>query len=469
MALLAPAAVHAQPAESRRDPQTFVNQQRALEEQLWTQFDAETPLRLKTYFDYGGWYSRHVSIFDDGIESSRTLRRHDLRLWSRLRLDQGAHEWYVRVRGTLIDFNSGDSYDGDDDDSEGPNLERGYYRFDLARALAAGTERGPRAANLVLLAGRDLVRLGNGLTLATPLDHVSLTASYRDFELRGLAGRSVGSSVDFDLTRTARRTRRAFFGAEARYLGFERHEPFAYALWQRDHHREARHTPGQEFDYDSCYVGLGAVGELMQNLTYRTEWVLQSGRSHPRTGARDAHEIRAWALDTELEYLVPGPRRARVSLAYLFGSGDQERTVSPSDSGGAGQLPRWGAVDSTDSGFNGFGYRNTGLALAPRYSNLHQGRCGASFFPWPRHTHLRDLQLGTDWFLYHKHHRAAAISDPVADVPSGYVGWEMDYYANWALSADVVWTARIGAFFPGSAYTDRTTRTFVLFGITWSF
>jgi hypothetical protein len=77
--------------------------------------------------------------------------------------------------------------------------------------------------------------------------------------------------------------------------------------------------------------------------------------------------------------------------------------------------------------------------------------------------------LGTNWFLFHKNHRAGAISDPTADVRSGYVGWEMDYYANWEVTTDLTWTARYGLFFPGDAFSDRTTRYFFLMSLTWSF
>ena len=79
------------------------------------------------------------------------------------------------------------------------------------------------------------------------------------------------------------------------------------------------------------------------------------------------------------------------------------------------------------------------------------------------------MELGTDWFLYHKHHRDGAVSDFTANVQSGYLGWEMDYFANWKIASDVSWTVRYGLFFPGSAFSDRTTRTFLLTGVSWNF
>lgn len=455
----ATAGAAGQPTVSRHDPDSFVNQQRAVERRLREAFDVE---RGRALFDWGGWYGAYLFLFDDGVESSRTLRRSDLRLWGRLALDRGAHELYARTRVSLLDFNDGDSYDGDDDDVEGPNLERGWYRFDLAKAMGAGGDRATDY-NLVLTAGRDLVQFGGGVTLATPLDHVSLRSTYGSVETTALAGRTVGSSLDFDPSRTARRTRRNFFGVEVKHLGLDRHEPFAYALWQRDRNREARFQPFQRHDYNSFYLGVGATGEIRRRLRYEAECVYESGRSFgDRQFLRD-NDISAWAIHTELEYLFAGAPKARASIEYLFGSGDSDRFASPTNSavGNRGHFK--------DSGFIAFGYDDTGLSFAPRYGNLHMWRTGASCYPWPAHPKLRHLELGTDWYVYHKHHRSAAVSDPTANRRSGFLGWEMDYFANYRMTADLAWTARWGLFFPGPAFSDRGTRTFFLVGMTWSF
>lgn len=452
----------AQIGQSRQEPESFLNQQRALEERLRREFEAQLGDSQRALLDWGGWYSAYLFLFDDGVESSRTLRRHDLRLWSRLVLDHGAHEIYARTRLGLLDFNAGDSYDGNDYDVEGPNLERGYYRFNLAKAIAAG--QGRRIDyNLVLTAGRDLVQFGSGLALVTPLDHVSIRGTYRSVELTGVAGRTVGSTQDFDLSRTATRTRRDFYGAQLKYLGLERHEPFVYALCQRDRNAEAFSRLLQRYDYDSFYFGVGSTGNLVKGLRYTAEWVYETGRSFGHRQFLFGNRIDAWAFQAELEYLFPGEHKARASIEYLFGSGDADRFASPTNTVGGNR------GDYENTSFVGFGYRDTGLSFAPRYSNLHMWRVGASCYPWPKHDKLRRLEFGTDWYLYHKHHRLAAVSDPTASVGSGYLGWEMDYYANWQVSTELSWTARWGVFFPGSAFGDRTMRTFFLAGMAWSF
>jgi hypothetical protein len=295
------------------------------------------------------------------------------------------------------------------------------------------------------------------------LDHVSIRATYGGVALTGLVGRTVGSTQDFDFFRTARRTRRDYFGVQAEYMRAERHRPFAYAVWQRDRNDESQPRFFRRLDYDSFYLGLGSTGEFAKNLMYTAEAAYEGGRSYSERMLLEGSEIRAWAGLVELEYLFPGPHKARASVEYLFGSGDSDRTASPTST-----VPGiWG--DRVDTSFVTLGYRDTGLSFAPRYSNLHMGRAGASFYPWPNHAGLERLEVGTDWYLYFKHHRRGAVSDPTATLRSGYLGWEMDYFANWQIAADFAWTTRCGVFFPGDAFDARGSRVFFLIGFTWSF
>lgn len=442
-------------------PESFLLQQRRVDEEVREARESDLTAADRVFFDYGGWYSFHLFMFDDGVESSRVLRRNDLRLWTRLRLDNGAHEFYLRGRISLLDFNSGDAYDGNDDDVEGMNLERGVYRFDLAKALGGDAAAG--RSDLVVELGRDLVEIGTGLALSAPLDHVGVTLSSESWRLRGLVGRTVGSTVDFDRTRPTDRTRRAFFGAEATYAGFDRHEPFAYVLWQRDHNHETYPVLLQQYDYDSFYAGIGSTGEIVPRLAYRTEAVYESGDSFGYHRFLSPDVVRAWAWDAELEYRFKGAHQPRASVEYLFASGDAQRRLSPSDAAGGNMRGR------DDNSFNGFGYRDTGLSLAPRISNVHVWRAGGALYPFPDSARFGKLEVGADTFLYFKNHRTGAISDPTATRHSSYLGWELDTFANWDVTPDVAWTIRFGVFLPGDAFDDRSPRTFLLTGVTWSF
>jgi hypothetical protein len=164
-----------------------------------------------------------------------------------------------------------------------------------------------------------------------------------------------------------------------------------------------------------------------------------------------------------LEYVPDLATKPRFSFEYMFASGDGDRWGSPTNAVG-GNRPR-----TRDTSFSGFGFRDTGLSAALLLSNMHIWRAGAAFLPFEKIECLKRLELGADAFLYHKHHRDGAVSDLTATVGSGYVGWELDCYANWRVTSDLAWTARYGAFFPGDAYVDQTCRPFFLVGVTWSF
>jgi len=448
-------------------PDSFLNQQRQVEEQLRLELDKQLPVSQKVLFDYGGWFTSYLFLFDDGVESSRTLRRQDLRVWGSLNIDQGIHQVFARMRMSYNDFNHGDSYSGNDDDLEGPNLERGWYQVDITRLLSKGQAL-DLPFGLSTKVGRQYVIFGSGYALSLPLDAVLITGQVGDFTIDGLLGRTIHSRDNLDSSRfNAGQSSRCFYGIQTTYTGFEKHEPFVYYIWQQD--RQGDGNPLihlQQWRYDSQYLGLGSRGELLNNLRYSGEIVYQRGKSYGDGQFFNRNRVCAYGWDAQLEYLHPGKMHPRFILEYMFASGDPDRLFSPSNAVGGN---RWG---SKDQGFNAFGFRDTGLSFAPDLSNVHVWRAGASFFPFEDQNTtelLRKLELGTDWFLYHKHRRDGAVSDPLANIQSGYLGWEMDYFLNWRLTSDLALTTRYGVFFPGKSHSDRTTRTFVLAGFTWSF
>jgi len=450
------------PARAQQTTDAFLNQQRAIEDEVRAALDRELPADQKFDIDWGGWYSFYLILNDDGIESSRTFRRHDLRLWSSASIDQGTHQFYVRGKLQYDDFNSGDSFDGNDNDWVGPNLDRWFYQFDLRRAAKAYQNRN-LDWNVNLKLGRDLVEFGTGYALSLPLDHLLLRLELGDLEISGLAATTIRSMDDIDRTRPdSGNSERNFWGTQIKYKGFKLHEPFMYAFWNEDMHREKPPDFFHEYDYDSWYLGIGSTGELVPDLRYSTEWAFEGGHSYGDARPRHAQNVDAWAFDIGLDYRPNWPLTPRFVGEYMFASGDPNRPGSPTDTLG-------GNTKGRDTSFVGFGYRDTGLAFAPRLSNLHIWRAGAAFRPFEQLEILKALELGTDWFLYAKNRSRAAVSDYTADERSGYAGWEMDYFANWRVTSDLSWTARLGTFFPGAAFSDQTTRTFFLVGMTYSF
>ncbi len=451
--------LHAQ-APSESVSEAFLQQQRLIDEKLDQQREELAPLDALLDWQWGGWFEYYVFHFNDGIQSQRVFQRPGMSLWTRLNIDGGAHEIFARMRLTFEYFNPGDEYRRQQD-WVGPNLDRGWYQIDVGRAFRL-TEPGD-PYQMRIRAGRQEVRFGTGYTLDMPLDAVTFDAKLYDFRVVGLFGKTIASYPNVDSSEPVYdHSARRFFGVQVDYEGIENHRPFAYALWNDDYTDERPKVPLQNYSYDTRYFGIGSRGSLVHNLNYWTEWVYEGGESYGDGQFVRRDTVDAWAWDAGLEYLFDVPTRPFVSFEYMFASGDGDRLFSPTNA-------RGGNTRGKDSSFNAFGFRDTGLAAAPALSNIHIWRVGGGCAPLEKIELCRDLEVGTNWFLYHKHHRKAAISDVTAGQFSGYVGWEMDYYVNWRVASDLSWTIRWGAFFPGDAYQDRSMRNFLFTGMTWSF
>ena len=441
----------------------FLERQRALDRENQRKLQQELPTAQRFRVDWGGWYNSYFFMFDDGVVSSRTLRQNELRLWASFNADRGIHQGYARLRMTHNDWNAGDSFTPNEDDLDGPNLERGWYMFDIAKALRlyGGVEK---PFELKFKIGRDLVHIGTGFALDVPLDHIMFQGEVFDFQTTLVGGWTPSSTENIDRSRpVADHSDRHFWIVEERYKGWAEHEPFVYVAWQDDHTSEDPPEPFQQFRYDSRYVGFGSTGELVDNLRYSTEWVIQRGRSYSDQRFIKRNRIKAWGFDHRLDYVFRHKTKPVISAEWMFASGDANRLGSPTNAIGGNRN------DKTDRSFVGFGFRDTGISFSPRLSNIHVWRLGGSFRPLPDVAAAKELELGTDWYLYYKNHSTAAVSDGLANRQSGYLGWEMDYFANYRILTDLAWTVRFGAFFPGKAFSDRTSRTFLLTGITWSF
>jgi hypothetical protein len=442
---------------------SFIERQRSLDRENQRKLQRDLPADQRFQLDAGGWFNSYFFLFDDGVESSRTLRQNELRLWTSLTADEGIHEGYARMRASYLDWNHGDSFTPNEDDLDGPNLERGWYQFDVGRAIRRyGSEEFPMELRTKI--GRDLVTVGTGYAIDIPLDHVQVQAEYKGFETTLITGRTPKGTDNIDRSRpVADHSERTFWIIEEKYKGFDSHEPFAYVAWQTDHTHEDPPNYLQEYDYDSAYIGWGSTGELVDNLRYSTEWVMERGNSQGDRRYLRTDAIKAWGFDQRLDYYFRHKCKPVISAEYMFASGDANRLGSPTNAEGGN------TNDHVDHSFVGFGFRDTGLSFSPRLSNIHVWRLGGSFRPLPDVEAAKELEFGTDYYLYYKNKSVAAVSDELADVQSGYLGWEMDYYANWRIFNDLSYTIRFGTFFPGGAFSDQTTRTFLLTGITWSF
>ncbi len=439
----------------------FLRQQRAIDEALEQQRKQDEPVSSLLDVQWGGWLEYYVFHFDDGIQKSRVVQRPGVALWTRLRIDDGAHELFARVRLRYDHFNAGDEIERRRD-WVGPNFDEAWYQIDFGKALRLTTPSDPFQVRARI--GRQSVVFGTGYALDLPLDAVLVDLSVYDVRVQGLFGRTIGSYPNIDRSEPVdSHSDRLFYGVQVAYEGWQRHTPFVYAIWNNDRTDERPTDWGQNYSYDSFYLGGGVQGEFAHNLNYWVEGVFESGHSYADGAAFQRDYIEAYGWDIGIEKLFDVPTHPRVAGEYMFASGDSDRLYSPTNAAGGNRGSR------EDTSFVAFGFRDTGISAAPTMSNLHVWRVGASLKPLEKWELCENLEIGTNLFLYHKNRCRAAISDPLADSFSGHVGWEMDYFVNWRLASDLSWTIRWGTFFPGSAYSDRDTRHFLFTGCTWSF
>ena len=424
----------------------------------------------RVLIDYGAFVTPSFFTVDDPDGHSHVLRQYDLVGYGRVNFD-GAHELFLRASASYLDFNDGDSFDGDGDDFVGPMLERAHYRFDLARALAAYHGQ-VIDDNVIVQVGRQLVLWGNGLTLDEVIDGGVVRLVRGNLSLDLLAGVTYDKVIDFDYSRPEFRdhTDRGMYGALLRaQVGL--HQPYAYVLVQRDWNDDdplVVDAVTTRFDYDSYYVGIGSAGALSDRLLYAAELVYEGGHglsnSFDADGAQIAQteeDISAWAADARLDYIVPDARRSRLGAELILASGDKDRLASTTTFGG-------NSPGTQDHAFNAFGLINTGLAFSPAVSNLAVIRAGASTFPLPESSRFSQLQVGADVFVFSKLLGEAPIDEPTNN--DRFLGVECDLYLTWQISSDVTFALRYGGFIPGNAIeSDKGYRNLFFAGVTYAF
>lgn len=474
-------------ASAQTQVQRFERQLEQIQREQRVLANPEVPPEQRALFDYGGYFSFNFFAIDDTQQHTHILRQYDLVAYGRLNIDN-AHELFLRARTGYRDWNSGDDFDGDGDESIVPTIEQGYYRFDLARYLGAYKGKDIGRNNLIFQGGRQFIYWGNGLVFADRLDGGVVDFTFGDATLEIIGGATPNDNVDIDSSRPDfdQDTQRNFYGGMLSYQ-VRKHRPFVYFLAQEDKNEdEWLRTPGDivtRFRYDSQYFGAGSAGSIGDRLLYGVEFAYETGEglsnSFTRVDPDDPtttvptpqteEDIQAWAFDVRLDYLFADPRRTRLSTELIIASGDDDRFHSTSTFGG-------NRSGTDDEGFNAFGLLNTGLAFSPSVSNLITYRIGASTFPFPDSSRFRRFQVGVDLLAFAKFDKDAPIDEPT-DPDERYLGFEPDLYLNWQITSDITIALRYGVFFPGSAIDDSATggdsdnhpRHFFFTGVTFAF
>jgi hypothetical protein len=462
-----------------------VDRQRRFDELQQLQLDnrlranQDVPLNQRALIDYGGYLTLQYFSIDDRAADNHGLFQPELVLYGRVNLD-AANEVFARFRTGYQAFNSGDSFRGRGDEWINPDLERGYYRFDLAKY--EGAYHGKTIPyNVTFQAGRDLVYWANGLTLGEVIDGGIADLTWRNLSLNLIAGVTPVRTVDIDTSRPNfdRSTRRGFFGGMLNWTpdtpDLGTHHPFVYAVSQRDFNTYDFLAQGNirtRFDYNSYYLGVGSNGSLTDHLLYGVELTYEGGNTLSNSFAESGlsivpvkqtrNRIEAYAGDVKLDYLFNDTHNSRLSFEALAASGEKNRGNSTTTFNGS-------APGKRDHSFNAFGLVNSGLAFAPEVSNLGFLRVGASTYPLPEMKAFKRMQLGLDFFVYEKFNRSGAFIERTNN--RHYLGVEPDLYLNWQITSDVTLAARYGLFVPGTdtLVSHSELRQFVYAGVTFAF
>lgn len=462
--------VQAQENAARLD-RTLLQLQRATQAQVI----GELPTGQRAFIDYGAYATVGHLSFDDSAHNNHGAGEYELVGYGDINFD-GAHEAYFRGRGDYFDYNPGDSINNEPNHVDG-RVEEAWYRFDL-RGFDRAYRHKSIEGDIDVKAGRQFVAWGNGLTLDQYADGISASVITERIEVDLLACATVRETVDFDTSRPDfyKSTHRGFYGGRI-VVPIGRQRPYAFFLLQQDYNQSEpinAHVIPTRYHYNSYYVGAGSNGTIGDHLTYGGEVCFEGGRDLSNSYALDASgqtfpvaqttdSISAWAADLRFDYLPNDARRSRFTLEGILASGDSDRTTSSGTFGG-------NQPNTVDRAYNGLGVIYDGLAFAAPVSNLLALRVGASTYPLPRTKWFRELQVGTDFFVFGKTLAQAPIDEPTSN--KHYLGCEPDLMVNWQITDDLTLIARYGLFVPGAAIPPGKSdflRQFLYLSVTYAF
>lgn len=317
---------------------------------------------------------------------------------------------------------------------------------------------------IVVSAGRKFYSMGTGVVLNGRGDggEISIYTSFLSINLLGLYtglllkdNNPYGLS-DRDLSDGAKRT---FAGATAS-VDFWNQKLYIFGLAQIDNGKEDEILKSR---YNSQYYGLGLEG-VLGDLSYFAEFIAQQGKSYIY-GSDEKSSIKAFAINSGLDYFLTLPLNPAISLQYSFGSGDKYRNSVKSPTRPMG-------ATGDDSGFIYFGTFSGGYALKPYLSNIHVFKAGFSFTPlsWSDVFYLKKMSLGAKYLYYVKDKKEAPIAQGEANLPESFIGQGIDLSLRWQIFYDLSAYINYGLFMPGDAYNSTEgNRNFIMCGANLSF
>ena len=416
---------------------------------------------------YGAYSTLSGLAVDDEDGETRVLRQIDSRLWAQAQVR--GHMVFGRLRFRYRDFNTGDGFDGDDNDLTEPIGDRYWYRFDWRTEQRAedGTDT---PWNWWVQIGRQHVHWVSGLVLSEQLYAARAGMDFALWSFGFLVGQTPNTGpIDFDASRpnSTSDVERFFWAFSVEYRGIPGHAPYVYVVRQEDENDIVLGS-GIRFGYDSLYVAIGSTGQIVTGeWLYRVEFIHESGRSTSDSlGAfpQTLDDISAWAGRIQLIYIPLSLTRwsFRGEFEVLLGSGDDDRAHGSQTAGG-------NLSGTDDESFNDFGFANTGLALAPELANLISIRLGASVAPLRGRGELTEnMRVGLDVFFLFKMDDNAPMT--VSSVTGeSFLGVEVDIIVDWNLTDDATVDLRYGIFLPSDAFPFNNELHFFFLGFSYGF
>jgi hypothetical protein len=396
--------------------------------------------------DWGGWntfYYAHFDGYDIPNGRKNPLKRlyyNDTRLWTKMtyradRKDPNSPEQslYIRLKQRMSWESPGTP------DYDNPSLDMGYVTLQHSIFTAR--------------IGRQFLRVGRGIVYQDVHDGFDLRANFGKWRAKAFISKTRPNEPNIDTSQPGygEEHKRYFVGGQIDYTGLLYHRPYAYFVAQKDKSREKPDTVGQEFDYDSQYFGLGSEGQMVvRNLRYWSELMLETGHSNI-SGTDVTKPIRAWGTDLGLAYYLDHPIKPQLTFEYLFGSGDPERTSVTNTTGGN--------LTGNDTNFLYFGSYPVGYATNFRVSNIHIFKLGVSGKPLNLCEKLKkkDVTAGVNLYFYQKAKVGGVISDTDSTSRNANMGEEVDFFVDWRITSDLIWSTKFGAFNTGAAFNDNTS------------
>ncbi len=218
-------------------------------------------------FEWGGWTDIRYDQYNDDDNNAAlkdtfaATTSFDTRIWVQARLkpavddpNQRQHSVYLRLKNIATITSPEDvnlTYD-----NAGPHLDQGYGVLDFS----------PWGVEF----GRRYFSVGQGIAYGNVHDGVEAYATFTDWNAKAFFAHTLPNedNIDVSVPGALKKSDRSFYGVEGRYIGFNGHSVYGFALAQTDSSNEEPISFTQDYKYDSQYLGLGLQGKILPQMNY---------------------------------------------------------------------------------------------------------------------------------------------------------------------------------------------------------